>query len=315
MPRFSGPISKECEKFIATKRAMGFKFITEAYIISVFDKYLLRLGALPNCLTKESVIEFASKRESESDKSFSNRASLIRQFGIFMSKLGYDAYILPPFRTVKSSFVPYIYTQVELKRIFKVLDNLTEKFVFGKMRAKIYPVLFRILYGCGLRIGEATRLKVSDVDLISGYIVVRNAKHNSERVVPMSESLRKVCRKYYNEMHSHGQNEYFFPSSDGGFLCSCAIYHQFKAIRKKHGLPLNGRIHDLRHTFAVHSLNKAVKNSEDISAFLPILSKYLGHKNIAGTEKYLRLTAEIYPDITKLFEEHFGDVLPEVLDE
>ena len=71
-------------------------------------------------------------------------------------------------------------------------------------------------------------------------------------------------------------------------------------------------MHDLRHTFAVHSLQNAVKRGIDPYAYLPMLSVYLGHKTVNATERYLRLTAEAYPDFTKDIERIMNKIIPEV---
>lgn len=280
--------------------------------MTVFDRFLLDNCAPADCLPKEFAIEFTAKKDDESYKSFSNRASLIRQFGSFMVKMGYDAYVLPSFRIIKSSFVPHIYTQCELSLIFGELDGLKPSRNRGRYSSKIYPVLFRVLYCCGLRINEALKLTVKDVDLDEGVFVIKNAKWNSERLVPMSDSLRNICRKYFNEMHSAGNHTYFFPAGDGGFLDHGYLGVWFKRILKKCGIPPSARVHDFRHTFAVHVLNRWAKEGEDICVCLPILSKYLGHASIVGTERYLRLTAEVHPDVTQIFEDNFGGVIPEV---
>lgn len=308
---FTGPLSKQCEQFVGQKQALGLKYKTEAYIMSCFDRFLLDNESPENCLLRELAIEFAAKKDDESNKSFSNRASLIRQFGKFMANMGYESYVLPPFRIVKSTFVPYIYSHNEISLIFAELDSL-KPISINKIVHKIYPVLFRMLYCCGLRINEALKLKVCDVDLDKGVFVIKNAKWNSERIVPMSGTLKVLCRKYFNEVHSSGRHTYFFPAKDEGFIDSGHLSVWFKRILRACGISEKARIHDFRHTFAVHLLNRWAKEGKDIYVCLPILSKYMGHASIAGTEQYLRLTAEVHPEVTHIFEENFGGVIPEV---
>jgi len=307
---FVGPLRKQCKQFVGQKKALGLKYETEAYIMTVFDKFLLENDAPADCLPKEFAVEFAAKKEDESDKSFSNRASLVRQFGEFMVRMGYDAYILPSFRIFKSSFVPHIYTQNELVSIFSALDRI--KPYHHSNAHKTYPVIFRVLYCCGLRVNEALKLKVKEVDLNNGVFTIKNAKWDTERLVPMSDSLLKICRKYYNEMHSAGSHEYFFPAKDGGFHGAGSLLTRLKKILLECEIPSTARVHDFRHTFAVHVLNRWANDGDDICVCLPILSKYMGHASIAGTERYLRLTADVYPDVVGIFENHFGGVIPEV---
>lgn len=75
------------------------------------------------------------------------------------------------------------------------------------------------------------------------------------------------------------------------------------------------RLHDIRHTFAVHVLQKWIKEEADLSAMLPILSTYMGHKSVRSTAQYLRLTAEVYPDLMKKVEKSCAYVIPEVCHE
>ena len=82
------------------------------------------------------------------------------------------------------------------------------------------------------------------------------------------------------------------------------------------GIPYKGkglgpRPHDTRHTFAVHCLNNWALSGEDLTAALPVLSRYLGHSGLRGTQKYLQLTAQMYPDITARLENLFGDLIPQ----
>ena len=82
---------------------------------------------------------------------------------------------------------------------------------------------------------------------------------------------------------------------------------------KAYGGKGNGpRPHDIRHTFAVHCLNNWVLSGEDLTAALPVLSHYLGHNGLTGTQKYLQLTAQMYPDILTKLETKFGDLIPKV---
>ena len=92
-----------------------------------------------------------------------------------------------------------------------------------------------------------------------------------------------------------------------------AVYTTFRHILEDAGIPHTGRgprIHDFRHTFSVCCLKKRILSGKDLNAALPVLSAYLGHKGLNGTQKYLRLTADMYPDIVKTVELPFGDVVP-----
>ena len=111
------------------------------------------------------------------------------------------------------------------------------------------------------------------------------------------------------------QNEYFFPSPDGSRYGINAIEVAFRGAMTKVGIPYMGRgkgprLHDLRHTFCVHSLQKLTENGEEQYAVLPILMTYVGHKTIGATSRYIHLSAESYPYLLKQTEALFGNLIP-----
>ena len=173
-----------------------------------------------------------------------------------------------------------------------------------------------MLYGCGLRISEAVNLKLNDVDLKQGTLFIRDTKFGKERMVPMAETLTKRCRLYSGIIHNFEScNAFFFPSPYGGHYKGSTIYKLFRGVLWKAGISHSGkgpRLHDIRHSFSVHCLKKWVSNEEDITNLLPYLSAYLGHVDLRGTQHYLRLTADLYPEIIASVEQNFSSLIPEV---
>ena len=178
------------------------------------------------------------------------------------------------------------------------------------------PLLFRLLYGCGLRISEALNLRFQDVDLHTGVLTIINGKFNKDRLVPLSPENIHRCCDYVKEVHLFSdRNDYFFPAPNGRAVTKGNVYKNFRRFlwqaRISHGGWGKGpRLHDIRHTFAVHCLRQWVLQGKDLAAYLPILKTYLGHDSFSDTSHYLRLTAELYPDITAKVEHAFGHVIP-----
>ena len=178
------------------------------------------------------------------------------------------------------------------------------------------PLLFRMLYGCGLRISEALNLRVRDVDLEVGVLTINDGKLNKDRMVPISLELLERCRAYRRQVHMFScPDTHFFPALNGRAVSKGNVYKNFRKFlwqaRISHGGWGKGpRVHDFRHTFAVHCLRRWVLEGKDLSAYLPVLKTYLGHHSFQDTSQYLRLTAELYPDITAKVEQKFGHVIP-----
>jgi integrase len=166
-----------------------------------------------------------------------------------------------------------------------------------------------------MRVSEAINLKVRDVDLEQGVIRINDAKFDKERLLPIHDALLIQIKQYSKKVLTFvGNDSPFFPNAQKGHYSPGGIYSMFRerlwAAGISHGGKGNGpRVHDLRHTFAVHCLRRAVFNGDDLSVTLKYLSVYLGHSDTLSTQAYLRLTADMYPDIVCRMEKDF-DVLP-----
>ena len=315
---FSSYMATELYEFVAFKRRMGYKYNGEVKMLSRFDKFLSSLSP-DEGMCEEKIHGWLRKRPNESDKTFSLRNSIYRQFHAYLDSNSQN--LLPrPLdvreKIMKSGFVPYIFTHDEISRLFHAVDNEKPK---KGMFSQCAPLLFRILYGVGLRINEALSLIASDVFMENGYLIIREGKNDNSRLVPMSDSLLHRLKKYLDE-YAITANDPLFPNGlNGAHLKKECVYEWFRLILLRAGIPHRGRgfgprMHDLRHTFAVHSLQAAIKNGMDPNAYLPVLCTFLGHKNLFATERYLRLTAEVYPDVVADLDSAVGFAIPEVDD-
>ncbi|GAE93800.1 mobile element protein [Gracilibacillus boraciitolerans JCM 21714] len=315
---FQSVLGPLIDGYIEEMKSVGYKYKKGSSLLKKFDTLASNEELLNVNLPKELVLLWTEKRLNESISTRSGRISIIRGLGKYMVRLGYEAYIYPAATITidRYSYVPYIFSEIELKNIFTICDNYPFSEVSPK-RHLILPILFRILYGCGFRISEALSLKLKDVDLNQGTLFIRNTKFGKERKVPMAENLTKRCRLYVEEIHRlESSDTFLFPSPYGGHYKESTIYKLFREILWKAGISHSGkgpRIHDIRHTFAVHCLKKWVLNEEDITNLLPYLSAFLGHVDLRGTQHYLRLTADLYPKIIESVEQNFSILIPEVL--
>ncbi|MBV7274414.1 tyrosine-type recombinase/integrase [Clostridium sp. PL3] len=303
--------------FIQEKKSVGYKFQKGAALLKRFDNIIVQHNLTKKKLTKELVMLWTAKAPNETKRNRCSRISIVRGFAEYMVRLGYDAYIFPKASVTidRYSYVPYIFSKYELKAIFNICDHYSICAV-SPNRHIILPVLFRLLYGCGLRISEALNLTYDDVDLQKGTLFIRNAKFGKDRIVPIGASLIERCRVYEETLASNKDtNNFLFPSPFGGHYNESTIYQLFRKILWRAGISHTGkgpRVHDFRHTFSVHCLKKWVTSGEDLTNLLPYLSAYLGHADLRGTQHYLRLTADLYPDIISKVEQRFSSMIPEV---
>jgi len=182
------------------------------------------------------------------------------------------------------------------------------------------PVLFRLLYATGIRTGEAMSLSINDVDVERNNLKIRDSKNGKERLIPFSESLSENLQdylKYRNQRPIVKGINHLFVHPAGGISTSYIAYKWFRKILFRSGISHQGkgagpRVHDFRHTFAVHSLVSMCEQGLDLYYSLPILSTYLGHQSLAATDKYVRLTAEMYPSLIKSVNKVCPHIFPEL---
>lgn len=151
-PTMTGPFAEVAQEFIQYKRSAGFKYADEPKCLSRFCRFSEELGITEIEISRSLAEKWIAPRESESEKSRSHRITCIRQFAIYLNNLGYDAYIVPEVKGLNhNSFVPYIFTHEQIVSVIKAADETEPREVARNMHLAL-PVIFRILYGCGLRV-------------------------------------------------------------------------------------------------------------------------------------------------------------------
>jgi integrase len=201
-----------------------------------------------------------------------------------------------------------------VRRLLDAADRI-EPMASTHLRHLVLPELLRVLYGCGLRLEEALSLRMRDVDLVQGVLHINDTKFRKDRLVPPARPLVVRLQNYAASLGSRPEDDYFFPSPRGGRLDGGGVYRNYRDLLQRchigHGGRGEGpRLHDLRHTFAVHTLLRWYREGADLQARLPVLATYLGHASIEGTQDYLQMTAGLYPEIVARSDIAFGDVIP-----
>ena len=294
---FAGPHAALFADYVRYKRALGYA-IPSSYqtVLRDMSRVLASLPPIDSIVDKRAAELIARRREGESVPTQCKRMAICRQLCVFLRGEGYDAHVLPH-NLVRdtSDFVPRIISEREMARAIEFADATMRDWV---------GLLLRLLWCLGLRMGEAPGLDVSDIDLDAGTILVRRAKGDRTRLCPMSSSLSRHVASY---MEAHGLSCAdgslpLIPSADGSGHRS----HATAAFKIKEAFAAAGiarpegptaRPHDIRHSYAVHALEKAVESGMDAYVALPILAVFMGHADIKSTEYYLRLTEGHYRGI------------------
>ena len=303
------------KSFVQMKAAMGFQIVKIEYIFKELDEIYCKLSLQEPILTKDLVKIWRDSRLNDSERTLYDKWSIINQFSRYMCHCGFICYV-PPMPIQKNRiYIPKIFTHDEIQRFFYVSDNLRFRSIQPNLCLFSMPTLFRILYATGMRISEALNLNNEDLNFEKGVILIRKSKNQRQRIIPITSSLKQVLYQYLQHRDkmqikdvTQGERP-FFISHTGNRIIKGTSYIWFRKILRLCNIPFIGgnkgpRLHDLRHTFAVHTLMKQAKSGKDMYCLLPILSVFMGHKTLLGTESYVRLTSEMFPELNI----HIGDI-------
>lgn len=286
-----------------------------------FDRYLEPIMEQKSDLTEMLLNGWIATLKGKSS-SKENEIIVIRQFLAFLMSCGYRCYY-PPVPKVREDYVPYIFSDEELELIFNTADNLVIKEAKDNPYIAVQiPVILRLLYSCGLRIGETINLKMKEVDLENGILTMIHTKGDKQRLVPMDQTMTDILVKYCMALGLLGKKDaWLFPSAVIDKPVSHSVVkYRFSKILKMNNIKLENRdcyergpcLHCFRHVFAFKSFAQSERNGRQLNDTVPYLSIYLGHDSLEETSKYLKFSNEMYPQSIDAFGSFMEDILPEV---
>jgi integrase/recombinase XerD len=299
-------------QYIAYRRALGDLYITNGRMLEAFARVT---GAdMPlNGVRPKQVRRFLSGKGPVT-ANWHAKFNALRVFYDYAISRGYvTASPLPKVVPKRPPpFVPYIYSLEELRALLKAC------LTYQKRSSRIDPTMMRTLllslYGTGLRIREAIRLTLEDVDLNENVLTIRQTKFRKTRIVPFGPLLATELRCYAVMRRRRDlpqqPNAPFFITRDGRHLSQQTIEMIFQRVRDKarvrrsDGARYQPRLHDLRHSFAVHRLISWYKQGVDVQTWLPVLSTYLGHAHLSSTSAYLTMTPALLGEANLRFQKY-----------
>jgi len=318
---YASIFSKEMRDFLDMRISQG-RSGKEGYTILMLDKYLLETGLNEKSLSPDCVdgwlTGLAQKLSANTRVVYVSHYS---QFAKYLHSLDFTAYI--PERPIgEKRYAPYIFSLDELDRLFSSADQFSGAAkANGSFTPLDFPMVLRILYGCGMRLDEVLLLIVSDIDADNGLIRIRNAKGQKDRLVPMESSLAAIISKFMS-VRCKGLHEDMLlfrnrrsERHSQAWARSCFLITLKQAGIERYNLPRYSRnicLHCLRHTFAVNSFRKRANEGFDSYADAPLLSVFMGHDELIETQTYLHMTAEIGKDILERTSAYTIGIFPEV---
>ncbi len=316
---FTSGLKDHMSGFIAEKHALGFPYIESERITANFDRFCAENYPECHTITREMGLQWSIMHEGEGEKSVAIRIGVIRELARFMQRNGIEAYIIPnDFGKVSNTrFTPHIFTDEELTAIFTAADNLPISSRYYTTHL-VVPVLFRLLYSCGLRPAEGRLIKRKNIDLERGTLFIPESKGHKDRIVSMSDDMTNLCKKYDSQMKILcPDSEFFFPASRqysafSQSWVSDTLWRCWNAAGLGGYSGNKPRPYDFRHTFATKTLYRWLKEGRELDNCLPYLSAYMGHAHFEHTAYYIHLVPEFFPQMSQMDMSRFSKLIPEV---
>jgi integrase len=289
-------------------------------VLRSLDKYLTANDFTQKSLNEETISAWQKTRDV-STRTKSDDISHLRGFTKYLTSLGIEANC-PESPKVQREYIPYVFSDIEMERIIKAADNF-EACTRPKRSAWAFPFLLRILYGCGLRLGEGRSLRWKDINLEIGLITIRESKNFKQRFVPMDETLTAILSNYreFTKLNGICDDLVFesdwnpgYPFKNNTFyewfrrVLNAAGIHYTKANNRKRG-PCP---HCLRHCFTMNSFLQSESEGRRFEDTAPFLAAYLEHDSAIETEAYLRSHHSVYTQSHRRVDVAIGYLFPEV---
>ena len=283
--------------YIKAKRMQGVEWIKGAQILRCFGK---EVGNLPLHLIRVHHAE-SFLGDGLVSRMWGHKYGVLHQFFLYwVAHQEISGLPLPPrCRPLPQTFVRYIYSRAELHRLL-VSTSKTQRGFMSIFTARTFRTLLLFLYGTGVLLGEALRLERSDIDFRKRRITIRNDRFERTREIPIAPDLLEILRRYHKNVHRKGTmiDPQFFLTVNGEKLNDHTVQKTFERLRRvaevvrTDGSRYQPRLHDLRHTFAVHRLTAWYKRGADLNRMLPALAAYMGMSDLRATGRYRALTPE-----------------------
>jgi integrase len=317
---FASIFAEEMSNYLKYLKSLEKYFKAIKSTLISFDKYLLTIDHKQKNLSEQTISEWLRSRDVHQNTKAGD-ISDIKGFVKYLTSLGFNA-SCPEAPKRINDYTAYLFSDLEIERIFKAADNFGNK--VKPMRSdNIFPILLRILYGCGLRLGEGIILRWKNVNLNEAVITIVETKNHKQRFVPMNPTLNdiltkykrmtlveKICTDYLFESDRKCGNPYYSSTFDRWFqkILHEANINYSKANPKERGVCP----HCLRHTFTHNSFLQSERNGERFENFAPFLAAFLGHASPKGTEEYLSSNHALYTQSHKRVNDAIGNLFPEV---
>ncbi len=318
---FSSVLGPAIVSYLALKKALGRRFATETVVMADLDRFLVAGRAEPSALTPDSFAAWSVTLGHLTPTVRRNRMRIVRNLCLYLRRTDAGCFVPDPsgFPSPHPPQRPHIFTVEQIVRLLRVAGDLGSA-SSSPLRAEVYRLAIVLLYTLGLRRGELVRLVLSDYDAAERTLLVRASKFHKSRLVALSHDGAREMDRYLRARRRlpHDADAPLLVSScrglrayDGASI-GMGLRDLFRRADVRTAMGRLPRVHDLRHTHAVHALLRWYRAGVDVQAKLPVLATAMGHVSVASTAYYLALVEPIAEAASLRFARHCRDVVAAV---
>jgi len=304
-------LAAQVQNFINLRRLSGTDYQSQAQLLGYFDRFMVEEHPNEPRITRKIVDRYLESLSHLAPRTRFNRFCVVKQLCEYLARNDPLGYVPDPLRSISSrgTHQPYIYSSSELHALMVAASQLPPE---SSLRPHTYQTLLGILYSTGIRIGEASTLNLEHFHRQEQMLYIAQGKFRKARWVPLSaftcQALQQYMRKRL-QMTPRSPDSPFFINQRSCRLHHCTVNQTFRQLLRQcdihHSKHTGPRIHDIRHTFAVHRLLAWYRDGQDVNARLPWLATYMGHVDIHSTQVYLRATPELIEQVNRRFHNHY----------
>ena len=311
VPTLCSCLAAQIGNFINLRRLSDSDYHSQARLLGYFDRFLVEQHVRQPRITRQITDDYQQSLLGLAPRTQGNRFCVVRQLCEYLARADPLSYIPEPLRSPSSrrAHRPYIFTHEEVCALLAAASRLRPP---GSLRPHTYRTLFGLLYSTGIRIGEAVALNIEDFFATEQRLYIAEGKFRKSRWITLRASTCCVLKQYVErrtEKEPRLPNSPLLLNERRQRLCHPTVHQAFMQLLPECGMKwtrrAGPRIHDLRHTFAVHRLLGWYRDGKDVNARLPALATYMGHVDIASTQVYLQPTTELLREVDQRFYRHY----------
>ena len=319
---YESMFSHDIERMLKFRDTVGLSLKSYNSYMKFFDFFCKTERPHDDTLSQDLIFDWLKYEISNGRSGMRVKIIAMRYFAKYLNAMGKPSYVIPKrMAPAITQYSPYCLSDIELKKLFQAIDTLSTT-KWSSWALATFPVLFRLMYTCGLRPGEALYIKCKNVNFETGEINILCSKKYRDRIVLMSRDMLIMCNEYKKQRDVlFPLNDFLFPLNANEPFNRYSVANYFTECWRhvNRNVPRNQiprlRPYDLRHHFASRILHAWYADGRNIYSLLPSLKAHMGHLRIKSTLYYVHLLPDVLVKNNNIDWKTLNEIIPEIENE